>query len=328
MSHEGGDAALNEHLSIRPMQDDDVDAADRVLRLAFGTIRGLPDPSTTFGDRQMVLPRFRAAPECAWVAEIDEELVGSVFVARWGSVAVLGPLSVHPDLWDRGIGGRLLQPVLEEFERWGTRQAALFTFSDSPKHLGLYQNNGFWPGSLTVVATKEAGPVTPHTPRPYALVSHELEREPDVLFEEMRRLTDQVFAGLDVGSEIAAVNEQRLGDTILLRGDTGILDGIAICHCGAGSEAGGDTCYVKFAAARPGDGAPERFEDLLDACDSFAAGSGLSRLVAGVDTGRLDAYRRLLARGFRVEQVGVSMWLRPDEDRPDTANRYVIDDRR
>ncbi len=111
-----------------------------VLRLAFGTIRRLPDPSTTFGDRQMVRTRFRAAPECAWVAEIDEELVGSVFVARWGSFAVLGPLSVHPDLWDRGIGGRLLHPALEAFERWGVRQAGLFTFADSPKHLGLYQS--------------------------------------------------------------------------------------------------------------------------------------------------------------------------------------------
>jgi GNAT superfamily N-acetyltransferase len=324
MPVEGRDARLEKRVSIRPMHDDDVDAADRVLRLAFGTIRRLPDPSAAFADRQMVRTRFRAAPECAWIAEIDGALVGSVFVARWGSFAILGPLTVHPDLWDRGIGGRLLLPPLEAFERRGIHQAGLFTFADSPKHLGLYQSNGFWPGSLTVVTTKETGPVTPH---PYALISHGTERERDALLEETRQLTDQVFAGLDLGGEIAAVSEQQLGDTILLRGDSG-LDGIAICHCGAGSEAGGDTCYVKFAAVRPGDGAPERFEKLLDTCDSFAAESGLNRLVAGIDTGRRDAYGRLLARGFRVEQVGVSMWLRPDEDRLDTADLYVIDDRR
>ncbi len=311
--------------SIRPMHEGDVDAADRVMRLAFGTIRRLPDPSTTFGDRQMVRTRFRAEPACAWIAEIDEELVGSVFVARWGSLAVLGPLSVHPDLWDRGIGSELLRPGLEAFERWGVRQAGLFTFADSPKHLGLYQSNGFWPGSLTVVATKETAPVTPH--RPYTLVSHDSQPDHDSLLEEARRLTDQVFAGLDLGDEIAAVSGLRLGDTILLRGDSG-LDAIAICHCGAGSEAGGDTCYVKFAAVRPGTARPSDSRKLLDACDSFAAESGLSRLVVGIDTGRRDAYRRLLARGFRVEQVGVSMWLRPDEDRLDAADRYVIDDRR
>lgn len=103
---------------------------------------------------------------------------------------------------------------------------------------------------------------------------------------------------------------------------------MAVCHCGPGSEAGGDTCYVKFGAARPGEGAQHRFERLLDACEAFAAESGLRRLVAGVDTGRLDAYRRLLARGFRVEQVGVSMWLHPHEPRFDTPADYVVDDLR
>ena len=47
---------------VRPMRADDLEAADRVLRLAFGTIRGLPDPSAAFGDADYVHTRFRAAP--------------------------------------------------------------------------------------------------------------------------------------------------------------------------------------------------------------------------------------------------------------------------
>ena len=101
-----------------------------------------------------------------------------------------------------------------------------------------------------------------------------------------------------------------------------------MCHCGAGSEAGSDTCYVKFAAVRPGERAAERFERLLDACEAFAAESGLARFVAGVNTGRLDAYRRLLARGFRAERIGVSMRLRPEGPHFDTPAHYVIDDLR
>ena len=149
--------SLESAVHVRPMHADDLDAADRVLRLAFGTIRGLPDPSATFGDADSVRTRFRAAPECAWAAELDGDVVGSVFAARWGSFGFFGPLSVHPDLWDRGIGGRLLRPVLEAFASWDVRQAGLFTFADSPKHLGLYQKHGFWPGPLTVVAAKETG---------------------------------------------------------------------------------------------------------------------------------------------------------------------------
>ena len=249
---------------------------------------------------------------------------GSVFATRWGSFGSFGPLTVHPDLWDRGIASRLLRPVLESFERWGVRQAGLFTFASSPKHLGLYQAHGFWPGSLTVVAGK---PTAANANSRYALASAEIANGRATLLDEIRELTDAVFRGLDLEREIIAAATQGIGDTLVLPGEDG-LDGVAVCHCGAGSEAGSDTCYVKVAAVRPGAGAGDRFERLLDACEAFASSSGLGRLVAGVNSGRLDAYRRLLARGFRIEQVGVAMHLRPGEPTLDTPEHYVIDDLR
>jgi len=306
------------------MRADDLDAADRVLRLAFGTFRGLLDPDAAFGDSDLVRTRFRSAPEQAWVAEVDGEVVGSIFAARWGSFGVLGPLTVDPGLWDRGIGGRLLEPVLDAFERWGLRQAGLFTFADSAKHLGLYQKHGFWPGSLVVVTSKATDPAAAH---PYVLLSAEPDSRRSGVLEEIRELTDEILGGLDLGGEIAAALEQRLGDAVLLRGDAG-LEGVAVCHCGPGSEAGSDTCYVKFAAARPGQGAGDRFERLLDACEAFAADARLGRLVAGTDTGRLDAYRRLLARGSRIDRIGLAMRLRPEQPDFDTPAHHVVDDRR
>ena len=315
---------LQSPADVRPMRADDLEAADQVLRLAFGTIRCLPDPSAAFGDADYVHTRFRAAPECAWVVEVDGDVVGSVFATRWGSFGFFGPLSVDPGLWDRGLGGRLLRPVLEAFATWNVRQAGLFTFADSAKHLGLYQKHGFWPGSLTAVTAKATSPTAPG---PYALVSNEPDTRQAAVLDEIRTLTDQVFAGLDLGREIGAVDEQGIGDTVLVRRD-GILEAMAVCHRGEGSEAGSDTCYVKFAAVRPGADAPGRFERLLDACEAYAAESGVGRLVAGVNTGRLDAYRRLLARGYRTQTIGVSMWLHPERPHFDTPAHYVIDDLR
>jgi N-acetylglutamate synthase-like GNAT family acetyltransferase len=306
------------------MQADDLDTADRVMRLAFGTMLGLPDPSAAFGDRDLVRTRFHAAPDCAWVAELAGEIVGSVFATRWGSFAFFGPLTVHPSLWDRGIAGRLLRPVLDTFARWDVRQAGLFTSAGSAKHLGLYQKHGFWPGPLTVVTLKEtrADARFPHT-----LVGTEREAGRAALLDEIRGLTQQVFPGLDVSAEIVAATGRGRGDAVLVRREDR-LEGVAVCHCGPGSEAGSDTCYVKFAAVRPGDDARERFHALLDACEAYAADAGLGRLVAGVNTGRLDAYRRLLARGFRTEQIGVSMLQRPDEPHFNGPADYVLDDLR
>lgn len=316
-------AAAGPVVRVKPMADDDLDVADRIMRVAFGTFRGLPDPSAAYDDAQYVRTRFLAAPDCAWVAEIDGEVVGSVLAARWGSFGFFGPLTVNPDHWNRGVASLLLEPVLEAFERWEVRQAGLFTFASSAKHLGLYQKHGFWPRFLTAVMTKpvatSAGAYTLFSRVPVA-------RQADVL-EEIRALTDAVFAGLDLEREILAVTAQAIGDTVLLH-SKGELTGMAVCHCGAGSEAGSGACYVKFGATRPGAAAPDRFERLLEACEAFAAGSGLQRLIAGVNTGRLDAYRRMLDRGFRADQIGVSMALRPDSPGLDTPDHYVIDDLR
>jgi GNAT superfamily N-acetyltransferase len=306
------------------MLAEDLGAADMVLRLAFGTIRGLPDPEATFGDRDLVRTRFLAAPGCAWVAEVEGDVVGSVFAARWGSFGFLGPLTVHPGRWDQGIGSRLLRPVLEAFGSWDVRQAGLFTFAASSKHLALYQKHGFWPGHLTVVTAK---PTDPRRRSPYTVASREMEGGQGVVLEEIRGLTDQVFEGLDLGREIVSVNAQRIGDTVLVRRER-MLEGMAVCHRGAGSEAGSDTCYVKFAAVRPGEGAAGRFAQLLDACEAFAAESGTGRLEVGVNTGRLGAYRHVLDRGFRIDQIGVSMLLCPDDVHFETTRHHVIADLR
>jgi len=68
-------------------------------------------------------------------------------------------------------------------------------------------------------------------------------------------------------------------------------------------------------------------ERLLDGCEQLAAGRGLERLVLGVNTARHDAYRRLLARGYRTWLEGMIM-QRPNEPGYCRADAYVIDDLR
>jgi hypothetical protein len=209
-----------------------------------------------------------------------------------------------------------MAPVLEAFDRWELRQAGLFTFPDSPKHVGLYQRHGFWPRFLTALTAKPVSSAAGE----YATFS-----AGRVSLEAIRGLTNAVFPGLDLEREILACDAQQLGDTVIIEDDAG-LAGAAICHGGAGSEAGSGDCFVKFGAVRPGDSGA--FERLLDACETFAATAGLERIVAGVNTGRLDAYRRMLQRGFRTHRLGLSMLLRPDGPDYDGPGHYVIDDLR
>jgi predicted N-acetyltransferase YhbS len=309
-------------LTIRPLRESDLPAADRICRLAFGTFLGLPDPLAFMGDAEFVRTRWAADPTAGLGAELDGELVGSNFAARWGSVGFFGPLTVRPDLWDRGIARKLVEATMAVFDRWGVRHAGLFTFAHSPKHLALYQKFGFWPRFLTAVMSRPVQPA--HSVATPSTFSELPESQRAEGLRACRELTDALYDGLDLEREIRAVNAQGLGDTVMLW-DTAGLTGFAVCHCGPGSEAGSGVCYVKFGAVRPGSAAPTAFDRLLAACEAFAAARGLTRLVAGVNTGRSEAYRQMIARGFRTEMQGVAM-QRPNEPGYNRPEVYLLDD--
>ena len=148
------------------------------------------------------------------------------------------------------------------------------------------------------------------------------------------KLTNAIYDGLDVRLEIMSVNKQELGDTVLLWDDDNhsndgnysrTLVGFGVCHCGPGSEAGSNTCYIKFGAVKPGPTAGNNFDKLLDACETFAAEEGISRIVAGANTGRYKAYRKMLSRGFQTDLLGIAM-QRYNESGYNRSNIYVIDD--
>lgn len=308
---------------IRPLEQRDLDEADRVTRLAFGTFLGAPDPLSVFGDAELVRTRFAAEPGWAFAAELDGQIVGSNFATRWGSFGFFGPLSVHPDLWDQGIAQQLMAPVIDLFDGWRLRQAGLFTFAESPKHVGLYQRFGFWPQHLTAVMARALGP--PAARGPAVRYSEVPASERGAILERCRELAGAIFEGLDLEHEIRAVDDQRLGDTVLLI-DGSEIGGFAVAHCGAGEAASG-ACFVKFGAVRPGPAAGDRFAALLGACEQLAVERGAERIVAGVSVARHDAYRRLMTRGYRTQFHGVRM-ARPDEPGYSRREVYAIDDLR
>ena len=309
---------------VRPLRQEDLKNADHIMRVAFGTFLCVPDPATFGEGMDHVKTRWLADPNAAFGAEVDGELVGSSFVTRWGSFGFFGPLTVRPDLWDRGIARLLLEPTMELLNNWGVRHAGLFTFPHSPKHLGLYQKFGFWPRFLTPIMSKpvqlsdESGGWSKFSDVP------DVEKERCLM--TCRRLTSSIYEGLDLEREIMAVRKQRLGDTVLLwEGKT--LVGLAVCHCGPSTEAGRDTCYIKFGAVRGGYGAENLFDKLLNTCEELAALHGMTTVMAGVNTACHTAYRRMIAQGFRIDSSGVTM-LKPNAPAFDRPDCYVMCDLR
>lgn len=310
-------------VKIGLLKREEVPEANRIFRVAFGTFLGLPDPASFAGDREMLTSRWPSKHVTMLAARKDGRLIGSNVLTRWGSFGFFGPLTVLPEYWDRGVARALMEATVTRFDRDQLRRTALFTFAHSTKHVGLYRKFGYWPGYLTALMKHQPRPAADGQAEAPALLSTLPKAQRERVLEQCRALTHRLDTGLDVSEEIRSVIAQKIGDVVLVESGS-TLDGFAICHYGPGSEGGAKLCYVKFAAARPGKGAAERFERLLRAIDAFALAQGVP-IEVGINMAREDAFRRMLAHGYQAVTQGVAM-QRPHEAGYNRADAYVLDD--
>ena len=313
-------------IKIGPLKQSELQEADRIFRLAFGTFVGLPNPSEFMGDRDLLISRWHAPHVTTLAARENGRLIATNQITRWGSFAFFGPLTVLPEYWDRGVAQRLVDATVQIFDKHGLKRTGLFTFAHSAKHVGLYQKFGYWPGYLTALMTHTP---TPHESHPAGflpktvLLSSLNKTAREQAIAECKRLTNNIDEGLNLGDELRNTRRQNSAEVLLTYGRRSI-DGFAICFHGPGSEGGTKMCYIKFAAARSGRSAGDRFSTLLQACDAFARARGVP-IEAGMNLAREDAYRRMRAHGFRAFAQGVSM-QRPHQPGFNRAGAYVIDD--
>jgi GNAT superfamily N-acetyltransferase len=318
---------------VRPLVESDLAEADRIIRVAFATFLGLPanDPRMT-SDTGMARTRWRADPSSVLAAEHEGKFIGSNFATKWGSFCFFGPLTVDPAYWNRGVAQQLLAPTMEIFRRWECRHLGLYTFSNSPKHMALYQKFGFWPRDLVAIMSKSVG-AAPDTNLPQSAEASFFSKaspgDGPQLLAACREVTGAILEGLDLQREIRAVRDQNLGETILVW-DGSRLAAFAVCHSGPGTEAGTGVCYVKFAAVRPAPwGSPRAavdFARLLDAVEAFARTAGARKVTAGVNLARREAFQKMFARGFRTEIQGLAMETGGETSGYNRAGVYILDD--
>ncbi len=271
----------------------------------------------------MVRGRFGTDPSGAIAAVDGGEVIGSNFMANWGSFGFFGPLTVNPTRWKQGIAKRLMEETMARFDAWRTKHAALFTFADSAQHQTLYQRFGFWPRFLTGIMHKVPSDSSMRSSARYSQLTR--DQQPAAL-AEARDLCNELLEGLDVSIEIEGIAGQSQGETILIRSDSR-LEGIALCHFGSESEAGDKSLYVKFAAARPGPNVEKTFAELLGACEALAVDNGLPDIEAGVSTETVGAYKAMIRLGFKPAYFGVFM-LRGGGSAVYRPDAYVVADLR
>lgn len=313
-------------VTIGELKEEDLPEASRIVRLAYGTREGLPDPMQVFGDRDFFSNRWRAHHDRVLGAFLSGNVVGSNVVSRWGTFGWFGPLAVRPDLWDKGIASRLLDRTMEMFSRWGTTHHGLTTSPGSPKHLGLYGKFGFHARFLTPIMKKRVAMSNgKYRPTSFETFSGLMsDQEKHQILGELMELSDRIYPGLDLSDAIIAVARLGLGDTIVVK-DGSTTVGFAVCQHGAGTEGGAGNCYVKFGAVQPGTLSDGRFDNLISAIEGYAVVQGLTTVEAGVNLGRRRAYKLMIDHGYQTEIIDVAM-EKPNTEGFNREDVLVIDD--
>lgn len=128
---------MNQHVTVRAVQDADLEAVATVVRAAFGA-----DGEKVHGLVEALRPEHVRAE---LVAEVDGEVVGHVMLSHaWldarealVDVLVLSPLAVSPRFQRRGIGGELLGGAFASAEELAS--PAIFLEGDP----AYYSRQGF-----------------------------------------------------------------------------------------------------------------------------------------------------------------------------------------
>ena len=104
------------------------------------------------------------------------------------------------------------------------------------------------------------------------------------------------------------------------------MTGLAVCHSGAGTEAGSGLCYIKFGASTSGRRSRAGFQPIARRLRRNGFVTELVEPRRRSQHGpRHEAYREMLARGFRTDRLGVAMG-KPNEAGYNRPGVYLIDD--
>jgi ribosomal protein S18 acetylase RimI-like enzyme len=87
--------------------------------------------------------KLQRDPDLFLVAELQNEIVGTVIGGFDGRRGLVYHLAVRKDLRSRGIGGMLLTEVENRLQAKGCLKCYLLVFADNPQAIQLYEKHGW-----------------------------------------------------------------------------------------------------------------------------------------------------------------------------------------
>ncbi len=137
------------NITLRPGCPEDAQACGQICFDAFyaiNTAHGFPPDFPSAEIAMGVLSMLLGHPgHHVVVAERDGVIIGSNVVDVRGPIAGVGPITVDPKIQNSGVGGRLMQHVIEHAQQRGCVGVRLVQAAFHNRSLSLYTKIGFDP---------------------------------------------------------------------------------------------------------------------------------------------------------------------------------------
>lgn len=219
---------------------------------------------------------------------------------RSGAEGWMGPLAVRPDRQGSGLGKTIVRTATDWLVDQGIATLGLETMPRTVENIGFYARLGFSPGYLTVTMTNDIA-TRGHTAP--VLLSHKKGRAADEIVAAARRLVTGLAQGFDFTREILLTAELGLGDLSVVDGTDGLAAAV-LWHSVPLAEGRpkDEVRVLKLAACDA-----RAFDAGIAATEAAAARVGIRRVAVRCQTRYEDAFRRLIARGYRVRWTDLRM---------------------
>ena len=112
---------------------------------------------STADSRENIAAYLQRNPGTSFLAQVEDDLVGTVLCGHDGRRGFLWHLAVHPQFQRRGIGRRLVERCLDSLRQAGIEKCAVVVFNSNANGIAFWQRMGWTKGDDVSMIAKKLG---------------------------------------------------------------------------------------------------------------------------------------------------------------------------
>lgn len=257
-----------------------------------------------------------ASNNSSLVYVLDNKIIGYNFIHLWGSLGWFGPLGVHPEHQNKGIGKALINETIKFFkENYKVSTIALNTMPESQYNVGFYMGFGFIPHKLSLNLIKQIDKATSLPVSNKCTVDEiDINDSQNYLYIEdnLKNLSNKIDCNFDLSSELSIISNEDFGTIFTLKCNNAV-HGIAICYSKQIRETNTKNLQIKLAIIDNTIDYKNAIDALITALSNYSLSIGYKSISIDCNTYNSELCSYLISRhNFKIQKTQLMLTMGQD----------------